>query len=263
MNLATQILDRYFGAQKELVEVERIDDRSVIVSLPIHFSAYTRVEVAVTRLNENSFILSDMAKVIGELQDAGHNFEGRLRDRIVEMVKISKVSFSGTTLLRTCTEAELGNAILEFSEAAKTIGDAYLVYPRTGGKSKAEDDIRMKIRKTFQQKRYMYKERGIVRGEVEEHKVDFLIEPNGARGLALGVLAEPDRLHAEAWGFRAQDIKKVSKDRLLVGLLYNDAKAKDVSRNIIEKVVDIAIPSTELSAFGETLDGLGLSRGHA
>jgi uncharacterized protein DUF1828 len=263
MSLALAILDKYFGAQKELVEVETIDERSVIVSLPIHFSAHTRVEVAVTKLNENQYALSDMAKVVGELEDAGHKVEGKLRERILNMIKISKVTLSGGALIRTCTEAQLGAAIHEFSEAAKTIGDAYLVYPRSGGKSKAEDDLRAQVRKTFQQKRYMYKERGVVRGEVEEHKVDFLIEPNGAKGLALGVLVEPDRLHAEAWGFRAQDIKKVTKDRLLVGLLYNDAKAKDASRNIIEKVVDIAIASTEINAFGDTLERLGLSRGHA
>jgi len=261
MSLDLEILTEYLEAQKELVAVESVDERTAIISLPLHFSAYTRVEISVTEITPDQYVLSDMAKTIGELKDAGFQVKDKLRQRINEMVEIQRVLISGNTLIKHCSRQDLGNAITQFGEAAKTIGDAYLVYPRASSASKIEDDVKQKVRKTFERKNYAYQERKEVPGSIENHRVDFLIHPNGAKGLALAVLPDPDRIHAEAWGFKTQDIKTVSKDRIIVGVLYNAEKAKDISRNILARIADLSVAFSEVDEFGERLEAFGVSRG--
>jgi hypothetical protein len=260
--IATDVLAKYLEAQKDLLAIEAIDDRSAIISLPLHFSAYTRVELSVTRVAVNQFVVSDMGQTIGELKDAGFKVGDSVRKRIGDIVEISRLRLEGNTLLRQCSGEDLGNVIHEFADAAKTIGDAYLAY-HSRGRGKVEHDLRQAVRKTFDEKRFLYKERQLVPGEFEQHKVDFLIHPNGAKGLALAILSDPDRVHAEAWGFKTLDIKKTSNNKLVVGVLYNAEKAVQVSRNILERMADLAIPSTDVNRLADALDTLDLSHGHA
>ena len=119
-----------------------------------------------------------------------------------------------------------------------------------------------KVRKTFQRKGYFYKEKQIVPGEVEEHRLDFYIHPNGANGLALEILGDPDRVHAEAWGFKTLDIRNKSAGRVILGIVYNDHKVQEISRHIIDKMADFSIPASNFGSFSERLDALGISRGN-
>ena len=48
MKLEKLILKNYLDAQRGLTEIEQVDENNVVLSLPLHFSANTRVEVTVT-----------------------------------------------------------------------------------------------------------------------------------------------------------------------------------------------------------------------
>jgi hypothetical protein len=259
MNITENVLTKYFEAQKDLVAIESVDERSAIISLPLHFSAHTRVELSVTEVTKNQFVVSDMGQTIGELKDAGHNVTDKVRDRIKGIVQISSLVLDGNTLLRQCAAKQLGEVIHEFADAAKTIGDVYLAYPSRSRASRMEDELKERVRRTFQKKQYYYKEKEIVSGEIERHQVDFYIRPNGAKGLALAILADPDRLHAEAWGFKTIDIRNKTAGRVIVGIIYDDRKVKEISRHIINKMADLPVPVSEFEGFANKLDGLGLS----
>lgn len=261
MSIAEDVLTKYFEAQRDLLAIESVDERSAIISLPLHFSANARVELSITQVTKDQFVISDMAQTIGELKDAGYKVKDKLRERILGMIQISRLQLDGNTLIRQCSDKELGSAIHAFADAAKTIGDAYLVYPGRTRVSKIEDDLKTRVRKTFNNKRYYYKEKEVVPGEVEEHRVDFYIRPNGANGLALEILADPDRVHAEAWAFKTLDIRNKSAGRVMVGIIYNDEKVKEVSRRIIEQVADLSIAASEFNYFSERLDTLDISHG--
>lgn len=262
ITIASDVLAKYLEAQEELIEIEAVDDRSAIISLPLHFYAHTRVELSVTLVAENLFVISDMAQTIGELKDAGYQVKNTVRERILGMVKIFQLELNGNTLLRQCTASELGVAIQEFADAAKTIGDAYLAYPSRQRITKVEDELKERVRRTLDTKRLSYKEKEIVPGEVEEHRMDFFVHPNGANGLAVAVLGDPDRVHAEAWGFKTLDIKRKSRGRVIVGIVYNDQKTIEISRRIIDRMADLSIPSSAFELFSEQLDVLKISQGH-
>jgi len=263
MSITKEILTRYLDAQKDLIAIESVDDRSAILSLPLHFSAYSRVELSVTQVTKSQFVVSDMGQTIGEMKDAGYQVKDKVRQRIVELVKIAQLQLDGNTLLRQCSADQLGKVIHDFADAAKTVGDAYLAYPSRGGSvSKVEDDLKKQIRSTFNQKHYLYKETQTLPGEIEEHTLDFVINPNGAKGLALGVLPNADRVHAEAWAFKTHDIKRGTNDRFVVGIVYNAAKVVEISKHILDKMADLSIPSSAFALFGERLDALNISRGY-
>ena len=68
-----------------------------------------------------------MGQTIGEMKDAGYDV--KVRQRIIDLVSISQLQLDGNTLLRQCSDKELGKVIYEFADATKTVGDAYLAYP--------------------------------------------------------------------------------------------------------------------------------------
>ena len=179
-----------------------------------------------------------------------------------DIVRIWQVSLDGISLVRMCTRKDLGVAVHELGEAAKTIGDAYL-YPRDKEPDpRVEESIKDRVRKTFQRERYFYREQQSVPGKIENagHKVDFYIPSNNANGLALEVLINPNKLQAEAWGFRAQDMKAVDQ-RLKIGFVY-DQVSRDLSRTILGSIADIALSSNETAFLIEQLRKYHISRGH-
>jgi hypothetical protein len=262
MSLIDEVLTMYIDAQRTLIEFESVDNNSVLVSLPLRFSAYTRVELSITRVSENHFLLSDMGQTIGELKDAGYLVGHKLMGRITELTKIWNIDITGNTLVRTCTKKDLGRTLHEFGEAAKTVGDAYLtVRENKQADAKIEEDLKERIRQTFNDKHYFYKERETVPGNVEKagHKIDFFIAPNGSNGLALEVLPNPNKLQAEAWGFRAQDMKRAN-NRLIVGFVF-DITAKDLSRTILDSMADISLSSSEFVFLAQQLEEHQISKG--
>ncbi|MEK6322690.1 MAG: hypothetical protein AABN33_13520 [Acidobacteriota bacterium] len=261
MTYAQEIRSRYFKAQRKLVEAKQLDDRSVLLSFPLHYSGYTRVEFSVTRMDESNYLLSDFGQTFGELHDSGYRVVPSLKQRILEITKIWRVSLAGECIVRTCLDKELGTAIHEFAEALKTIGDAYLAYPRTGERDiEEEDEVKQKIRLTLNKRHLRYKEGRTILGKIGEHKLDFYVSPNGQPGLALAIQLSPDRVHAEAWEFKANDIKRsVPPNKgIVVGVVYDPSATKNFSRKIIDSVVDISLPSTEIDSFDQKLDAHGV-----
>lgn len=261
MSITEVVLDAYIKAQQKTIEFEDIDDNNCRVSLPLHYSAHTRVEVAVTRISKDQFLITDQGQTITELRNAGHPTGSRVLDRVSEIVRIWQVTLDGISLLRMCSRKDLGIAVHELAEAAKTIGDAYLFPRDKEADPRVEESIKDRVRKTFQKEQYFYREQQSVPGRIETagHRVDFYIPSNGANGLALEILVNPNKLQAEAWGFRAQDMKEADK-RLKIGFVY-DQVARDLSRTILGSIADIALSSAETSFLTEQLKKYQISHG--
>lgn len=263
MSMITDILASYLAAQKKLLEFEEVDKNNCLVSLPLHFSAHTRIELAIAQVSKNQFALTDQGQTITELKDAGVPVGSRLLERIKDIIQIWRVELVGVALFRTCKRRELGIALHEFGEAAKTVGDAYLSVHDYETDRRVEETLKDQVRRTFHAERYFYREQQSVPGKIETagHKVDFYIPSNGSNGLALEVLSKPNKLQAEAWGFRTRDMKDANQS-LLVGFVYDEA-AKDLSRTILNSIADISLSATELIEFAGQLKAHHISRGDA
>lgn len=190
---------------------------------------------------------------------AGYSVGSKTRKRILELSKLSQLELSDNHLTRRCSGKDLGTVLQEFAEAAKTIGDAYLAYT-SRPESRENEELKDKIRETLLSRHFVYKERQILIGEIVGHRVDFYVPPNGTPALAVAVLLGPDKIHAEAWGFKARDIKAgVPTAKLFIGVVYDATAIKRAIRNIIESTADIPLPSNELDSFGQRLDALRLT----
>jgi len=256
MSLAEEIIKNYMTTQRDLIEVEAVDDRSIIISMPLHFSAFTPVELSVTQITDDQFILSDMAQTLGELKEVGYAVGPKTKQRILSITKLWHLELSGNNLTRICSKRDLGSALHEFAEAAKTIGDVYLSYSSRIVPPQENEEVKDRIRETLHSRHFLYKEKQRIPGKIEAHKVDFFVPPNGLPGLAIAILLGPDKIHAEAWGFKARDIKDGGK--VVVGIVYDPSVTKQSIRNIIDNTADIPLPSDELASFGQRLDDAGL-----
>ena len=263
MSITTQVLDAYLRAQKKLIEFEDVDRNNCRVSLPLHYSAHARVELAITQLSRDHFLLTDEGQTVTELRNAGHATGTRVLERLREIIRVWNVDLDGVSLVRMCTRKDLGTAIHELGEAAKTFGDAYLMPRDKEPDPRVEESIKDEVRNVFRSEQYFYREDQTVPGKIEQagHRVDFYIPPNEHNGLAMEILIHPNKLHAEAWGFRARDMKDANRG-LLVGFVY-DQVASDVNRNILRSIADIALPSSQMMFFSEQLRKYGISHGHA
>jgi hypothetical protein len=234
-----------------------------VVSLPRYFSAHARVELTVSRLSKDQFVLTDQGQTVGELRDSGVPVGPTVLEKLKQIIRIWKVDLVGVNLIMTCRRRELGIALHEFGEAAKTVGDAYLTARDYETDRRVEETLKDQVRRTFHAEHYFYREQQSVPGKVETagHKEDFYIPPNGSNGLALEVLSKPNKLQAEAWGFRTRDMKEANQ-RLLVGFVY-DETAKDLSRTILNSIADISLSAIELIEFGGQLKAHHISRGDA
>ena len=114
-----------------------------------------------------------------------------------------------------------------------------------------------RVRRVFAEKQYRYKEKEQLSGAIESHTVDFYVAPNGTRGLALAVLPNPSQIVAEAWGFKTRDIKQEHPD-VTMSIVYDSAKAKDVSRTILDKVADVPVPSNAIEELAAILAKAGV-----
>lgn len=263
MSIITQVLDAYLRAQKKLIEFEDVDKNNCRVSLPLHYSAHQRVEVAITQLSKDHFLLTDEGQTVTELRNAGHATGPRVLERLKETIRIWNVDLDGVSLVRMCGRKDLGIAIHEIGEAAKTLGDAYLIAREKEPDTQAQETIKDQVRNIFRKEQYFYREAQTVPGRIEHagHKVDFYIPPNELNGLAMEILINPNKLHAEAWGFRARDMKDANRG-LLVGFVY-DQVASDLNRTILGGIADIALPASQMMFFSEQLRKYEVSRGHA
>ena len=256
MSLREEVFKYYVDAQVGLTEIEQVDGNNVVVSLPLHFSGNTRVELAITKISDKYFAISDMARTLGELKDAGLGINQKLKDKIESLAKPAGLKFVGNHLVRECSATDIGEAIHQFADVAKTIGDAYITY-RFRSEREDEDELIKKVRHVFSERKYSYKEKQEVGGVIEKHTVDFYIAPNGSRGLVLAVLPNPTQIIAEAWGFKTQDIKHAD-NRLTVSIVYDASRAKEVSKTILEKMADVPVASNLIENLGQRLEAAGV-----
>jgi hypothetical protein len=141
------VVKAYLDAYRKLVVGEPVTDHvvrdSIVLSVPLHFSGDHRVEVTVTQYSPGKFILSDMARTLGELEEGGRSVTSDFRKRAKEIARSFGVSFRIDHMILDCGEKELGQQIQRFAEAAKTIGDAYLLQrTRTTHVRKVIDDVK-------------------------------------------------------------------------------------------------------------------------
>jgi hypothetical protein len=78
------VVKAYLDAYKKLVVSESVTEgaagTSTAISIPLHFSGNHRVEVTVTEFSSGKYILSDMARTLGELAEGGEDRNPRLQE---------------------------------------------------------------------------------------------------------------------------------------------------------------------------------------
>lgn len=251
-DLADLVVGKYLDTYKGLIASEPIDNNSVTVSFPFHYSGHHRIELTITAITGERFLISDMARTIGELRDFGVRVGATIRKRLEDISKISGLKLVQDHLLLESSADELGKNVQCLLEATKTIGDVYLVHR---AKVEMEKDLVKEVREILNKKMLIYKEKDRVNGQLEMHTVNFLIPANGKTSLAIAVLpGHNSHLVAEAWGFKCDDIKAVNST-LKIGLVYDTATESWAaeSKNILENKADIAIPGDSLSALEDRL----------
>jgi hypothetical protein len=253
-NLENIALERFFEFYKNDIESEIIDPDNVVISFPVHFSGFHRVEVTVTRVSEDQYIISDGAKILDELRSAGYVVNAKLHKRIEDISKVAGIRVVKGYLVSDSDLASLGSSIQRFLEAAKTIGDAYLVQKTSSPK---DTQILKQVSEFLAEQHVPFQTRHPLMGQFEKHVVDFYFPPNGVPGLALSVMNNPSRTVAEAWAFRSMDIKK-NNERMRVGVVYDDQEVRDNSKTILSNVLDVSIPSSKITQLSGSLKRLGI-----
>ena len=84
-------VEEFFKFYREELDYEVLDDTNVVISFPVHFSGFHRVEVTVTRVNENQFLVSDGAKTLEELKNAGYDLNTKLRKRVETISRSARI----------------------------------------------------------------------------------------------------------------------------------------------------------------------------
>lgn len=252
-NLINSVLEDYLKAYRGLVAAEQVDDRSVTLSFPMHFSANHRIELTITQVNENRYIISDIARVMTELRNAGHRLDKELRQRLSDLARVSGVRFEREYLLLESDGADLGKNIQNFLETAKTIGDVYFVH-----KPKRERDkqIQDKVQRVLDDRRVAYQRSFELDGEFTPHKFDFYVPPNGTEGLALKVLgAENTKLSAELWAFRCDDVRRQPRnEHVRVGLVIDSQQHwRDEEKMILKSRAHVVVDDKEVDMLRDYL----------
>ena len=257
--VASDILNKYLDTYRDLIAVEENEGGSVTLSFPFHFASRHRIELTVERV-AGRVLISDSANTIGQLRDAGYAINAELRDRLVQLARHSGINVVKNHLILESNEQNIGSDIQRFIEAAKTIGDVYLVHRI---RVPSEKEVANKVKEVLTRRNYVFKEREMIGGEIEGHKMDFYIPPNGTPGLALAVLAAQNTHNvAQVWGFRCEDIKRQPQNkRLKVGVVYDTSSSawSDESRRILESRADLTCPSDMVvNDLAQMLDSKGI-----
>lgn len=258
--LIDDVLSEYISAYRELIVVEPTEENSATLSFPFHYSGDHRIELTVTRIDKNRYVISDLARTMSELRDAGYRMGAATRKKVEKLAKRSGLRVTKDHLLAECDAKGLGVTIQTVLESAKTIADAYLVHGRPRGVP--EEELANAVRKILTERKVLYKEKEKIRGEIERHSVDFYAPPNGSVGLAVSILSGYNtHIIAEAWGFKCEDIRQANAN-LKIGLVYDveGGKWTDESRKILEEKADMAVPGDSLRSFGESIVRMGVTK---
>lgn len=253
-DLTQTAISKFFEFYKSEVESEVIDDKNVVLSFPVHFSGFHRIEITVTQHSADHFLVSDGAKTIEELRNAGYAVESKFRKRLEAISRSANLRVVDDYLVTESTAASLGSSIQRFLEATKTIGDAYLVQRVSPSR---EANLRNQVAEFLASQQVPYRTKHTLQGQIEMHQVDFYFPPNGVPGLALSVMGNPTRMHAEAWAFKSFDIKQTNR-RTEVGVVYDESEATESSESILRNIADVSVRSSEIPSLGNSLRSIGI-----
>lgn len=247
-------IGKFLDFYRSDLEAESIDDNNVVLSFPIHFSGFHRVEITVTYADEKHFIISDGAKTIEELRNAGYAVETRLKKRLEIISRSAQIRVVNDYLVTESDADSLGSSIQRFVEAVKTIGDAYLVQRASPPQ---DSNLANRVAEFLVTHQAIYRPRHPLQGKIEKHLIDFYFPPNGVPGLALSVLNHPSKITAEAWAFKSSDIKRNNLNTK-VGVVFDDEIAGKTSKEILTNVADISVPSSDIGLLQGGLAAIGL-----
>jgi len=251
MAAKNRIVKAYLNAHKKLVLSEQVKDKtdSVTISIPLHISGNHRVEVIVTEFSPGRFILSDMARTLGELAEGGKQITPDFRKRAEEIVSRFGARLVMNHMLIECDAALLGEAIHRLAEASKTIGDAYLLAHSQAPHARAVVD---EVKSILHARQLPFEENVKLKGEIEDHPFDLLVPKNGRPGLAVAVIAGHNT-HAQAkvWAFNCIDVRAAQTgNRIKLGIVLDEedsAPWTKGSKKILRKGADIVASSGNLS----------------
>lgn len=248
-----KVLKAYLDAYKKLVVSERVKDKnagqSTALSVPLHFSGNHRVEVTITEFSPGKFILSDMARTLGELAEGGKTITPDFRKKAEEIAAQFGTEFVLDHLICQSDISALGGNIQRFAEACKTIGDAYLLQRSHYVHVRAVVD---EVKRIFSARQIEFQQDFKVPGELKKHDFDVYVAPNGKPGVAVAVIAGHNtHALAKVWAFNCWDVRNLHHKTLKLGLVLDEedsAPWTSGSRKILRKTADIVAPSNDLDA---------------
>lgn len=260
MSSQNKILQEYLQTYRRLIvsEVTQEDGREVVtISFPFHYSGNHRIELTVSPVNGGQFIVSDQARTLGELADAGYRVGDDLRAKVEDIADKFGIRLVKDHLLLDCVSADLGSSIQRFVEAAKTIGDVYLVHRIRTPQSRK---LVRRVREFLDRRHVAYLADARVGGKIEPHLIDVLVPSNGKPGLAIAVLAAQNtHILAQAWGFKCQDIRDAN-EKIKIGLVIDEESGvwSSESRAILMDRADFLSTKQELPLFEKELASEGI-----
>jgi hypothetical protein len=255
LELQNLAIAKFFEFYSSDLVSESVDENNIVISFPVHFSGFHRVEITVTRVNPSLFIISDGSRTIEELKSSGYPINTRLKKRLEIVSRSARIRVVNNYLIAESDAQSLGSSIQRFIEAAKTIGDAYLVqraYPPR------DTNLINQVSDFLSLKQVPYQRKHTLRGKVEDHTVDFYFPPNGVPGLALSVMNNPTHINAQAWAFKSGDIK-AENFRTKIGIVYDSEEEIGKSvKAILQHSADVAVPSSDMQILQSELREIGI-----
>ena len=251
------ILERYLREYRRLLSAESVEDRSVTISFPFHLADNHRIEITATKLDKDHYILSDAARTLGEVQDAGYSLTAQMKERIERIAGIAGLTVREGHLVMETSAKALAASMQRFLETAKMIGDVYLVH--TTRMDSPESGIISQVRDALDSRHLTYREREKLRGKIETHAFALMVPPNGHAGLAIGILSGQNTHGlAQIWGYKCQDIRRIDANSSTKLALVYDVKSvwSKTSRRILEDTADIAVSSDSLPELSAKIDWL-------
>jgi len=245
-DLITSVTNQYLETYKNLLEVESIDENNIALSFPFHFASNHRIEVLVTRVDEKNYVISDGALILTELKASGQSINNKLRERLEKIGGLAGIKLIREYFTLNSQPSTLGDDIQKFLEATKTIGDVYFVHKDKGIN---EREIIAAVKTILDKEKVVYQEKYNIGGEIEPHKFNFYVPPNGSRALALAVLGSQNTHNAaQVWAFKTDDIKRQKINReLRIGIVYDTRQVwSDESKQILESRADLVLADTEI-----------------